>query len=218
MKINVLLADDHQILREGIRNLLEKDPNLIIKGEANNGRMAVEAALELKPDVVIMDISMPEMNGIEATARIHSLNDKIKILALSMHVERQFVSEMINSGASGYVPKDCAPEELICAIHTVMSGQFYMGPGIASVLVEDYRERLARPGGGRADKLTARERESLQLIAEGKSTKEIASALNVSEKTIETYRLQIMKKLNMHSVAQLTKYAIREGMTTLEFC
>lgn len=218
MKTKILIADDHKIVREGLRKLLEQHADLVIVGEAENGRTAVAKALELKPDVVVMDINMPEMNGIEATRRILAACDKIKIVALSMYSDRRFVAEMLNAKVSGYLLKDCAYRELVNAIRAVMANQIYFSPQITSILVEDYQARMARPEAIDPSPLTARERESLQLLAEGKTTKEIASALNVSDKTIETYRQQMMKKLNLHSIAQLTKYAIREGLTTIEAC
>lgn len=218
MKTKIMLVDDHKIVREGLRKLLEQHADLVIVGEAENGRTAVERALELKPDVVVMDISMPEMNGIEASRRILAACGKIKIVALSMYSDRRFVAEMVNAKVSGYLLKECAHGELVNAIRAVMTNQIYFSPQITSILVEDYQARMARPAAIDPSPLTARERESLQLLAEGKTTKEIASVLNVSDKTIETYRQQMMKKLNLHSIAQLTKYAIREGLTTLEVC
>ena len=216
MITRILLADDHKIMRDGLRTLLEKHAHLEVIGEAQNGRVAVEQTLRLKPDVVIMDVTMPDMNGIEATRRILGEAGRVKIIALSMHADRRFVAEMLNAGVAGYLLKDCAYEELIQAVHTVMANQTYLSPVIAGILVEDYRTRLSKPKTLDPSPLTPREREALQLLAEGKSTKAIASTLGVSDKTIDTYRQQIMKKLNLHSVAQLTKYAIREGLTTLE--
>lgn len=216
MKTRILLVDDHKIMRDGLRTLLEKHTHLEVIGEAPNGRIAAEQACRLKPDVVIMDVTMPDMNGIEATRRILAESGKIKVIALSMHADRRFVAEMLNAGVAGYLLKDCAYEELFQAIHTVMANRTYLSPEIAGILVEDYKTRLTKPRILDPSPLTARERESLQLLAEGKTTKEIASALDVSNKTIDTYRQQIMKKLKLHSVAQLTKYAIREGLTTLE--
>lgn len=216
MKTKIVLVDDHKILRDGLRTLLEKHTHLEVIGEAHNGRIAVEQTHRLKPDVVIMDVSMPDMNGIEATRRIAGKVGGVKVIALSMYADRRFVAEMLNAGAAGYLLKDCAYEELIQALHTVMANQIYLSPVIAGILVEDYKTRLSKPKTLDPSPLTSRERETLQLLAEGKTTKEITSNLNVSDKTIDTYRQQIMKKLNLHSVAQLTKYAIREGLTTLE--
>ncbi len=203
MKIKILLADDHKLVLEGLRRLLLDCPDISIAGVAENGRDAVQQALHLKPDIVILDATMSEMSGIEATRRIVAENGKIKVLALSLYTDRQIVMQMVGAGVSGFLPKDSPPEDLIAALHAIMTNQFYISPRIAGVLIEDYREHL-HPSAAAASPLTSRERESLQLLAEGKSTKEIASTLNVSEKTIETYRHQIMKKLKLHSVAQLT--------------
>jgi len=216
MKTRILLVDDHKLMRDGLRALLEKHSHLEVIGEAPNGRLAVELTARLKPDVVIMDVTMPDMNGIEATRRIVGESERIKIIALSMHADRRFVAEMLNAGVAGYLLKDCAYEELVQALHTVMADQTYLSPVIAGILVEDYKTRLSKPRTLDPSPLTPREREALQLLAEGKATKTIASMLKVSDKTIETYRQQIMKKLNLHSVAQLTKYALREGLTSLE--
>ena len=216
MKIKILLVDDHKIVLDGLRKLLEQHTDMVIVGEAENGRAAVSMSLELKPDVVIMDITMSDMNGIEATRRLLGDSPKIKVIALSMHSDRRFVAEMLNAGVSGYLYKDCAYEELVHAIRAVVGKQIYLSPRITGILVEDYKTRLSKPETIQPNPLTPREREALQLLAEGKSTKEIAAVLGVSDKTIETYRQQVMKKLNLHSVAQLTKYAIREGMTTLD--
>jgi len=216
MKTKILLVDDHKIMRDGLRALLEKHTHLEVIGEAHNGRVAVDQTRRLKPDVVIMDVTMPDMNGIEATRRILGEAARIKIIALSMHADRRFVAEMLNAGVAGYLLKDCAYEELIQALHTVMADQTYLSPVIAGILVTEYKTRLSKPTSLNPTPLTPREREALQLLAEGKTTKAIASILSVSDKTIETYRQQIMKKLGLHSVAQLTKYAIREGLTSLE--
>ena len=216
MTIRVLLADDHNIVREGLRSLLEKEPDIEVVAMADNGRMAVQLAGELKPDVAVLDIAMPEMNGIEATRRISQDDPEIKILALSMHSARRFVTEALSAGAKGYLLKDCAAEELVRAIRTVAANETYLSPKVAGLIVKDYLKHSAETTPLADSCLTNREREILQLIAEGESTKEIAFELRVSIKTVESHRQQIMKKLNLHSVAELTRHAIREGLTPLE--
>jgi len=217
MSIRVLLADDHTIMRSGLRSLLEKESDMEVVGEADNGRRTVQLARELSPDVVLMDISMPDLNGIEASRQIVSEVPDVKVVALSMHSDEQFVAQMLDSGAIGYLLKDCALEELCRAIRVVVANKSYLSPGIAGVVVETYRRRdRARGEPRRFGELTPREREVLQLVAEGKSSKEIASLLHVSIKTVEAHRHQMMDKLNIRSVAELTKYAIRKGITSLE--
>ena len=217
MVTKILLADDHKIIREGLRSLLEKQPDMEVIAEAQDGLTAVRLAQKLLPHVVIMDIGMPEMNGIDATRQIVSeKSHDVKIIALSMHSDRRFVLQMLKAGASGYLLKDSAFEELIAAIHTVMMNQPYLSPKVMDVVVKEYLHGLAKNETTVFTALTAREREVLQLLAEGKATKQIASALNVSVKTIETHRQQLMEKLGIHSIAELTKYAIREGLTSLE--
>jgi DNA-binding NarL/FixJ family response regulator len=216
MSIKILIADDHRIMRSGLRSLLDKEPDMEVVAEAENGRMTVQLALKVFPDVVIMDITMPDLNGIEASRQILSRAPDIKVVALSMHSDEQFVVEMLNAGASGYLLKDCALGELCLAIRAVVANQNYLSPGIASVVIKDYLRKLSRakkPPVARM--LTLREREVLQLVAEGNSSKKIASTLHVSVKTIETHRQQIMNKLNIHSVAELTKYAVLKGITSL---
>jgi len=215
--IKILLADDHKIMRDGLHSLLEKQDDMEIIAEADNGRKAVQIAQEKKPDVVIMDISMPELNGIEATRQILSTQPNIKIIALSMHSDKRFVAGMLQAGASGFLLKDCASQELTNAIRTVARNKHYLSPEIAGIMIEDYitLSNSNEPATSSAV-LTSREREVLQLIAEGWSTKDIAGHLFVSIKTVETHRRQIMKKLDIHSVADLTKYAIREGLTSVE--
>ena len=215
MAIKILIADDHQILRQGLRTLLEKEPDLEVVAEADNGRSTVRLARETQPEVIIMDVAMPDLNGIEATRQIISEMPKVKVIALSMYADRRFVANMLKAGASGYLLKDCASEELVRAIRVVLTHKTFLSPGVADIVVKDY---VQAPLGREASVfsiLSNREREVLQLMAEGKSTNQIAECLHVSVKTVETHRQQMMQKLKMHSVAELTKYAIREGLTTL---
>ena len=216
MSIKILLADDHRIMRSGLRSLLDKEPDMEVVAEAENGRMTVQLARKLSPDVVIMDISMPDLNGIEASRQILSEAPDVKVVALSMHSDEQFVVEMLDAGASGYLLKDCALGELCLAIRAVVANQNYLSPGIASIVIKDYRRELSRAEPPSSPVLTPREREVLQLVAEGNSSKKIASLLYISVKTVEAHRHQIMDKLNIHSVAELTKYAIRKGITSLD--
>ncbi len=213
MSIRVLIADDHKIVREGLRSILEHDLKMDVVGQAENGRKTIELARELNPDVVIMDISMPDLNGMEATRLILEENSSIKVVALSMHSDERFVSEMLKAGASGYLLKDCALDELDRAIRAVLKNQTYISPAIAGTVVKEYVHRLAAR---RPSVLTSREREVLQMIAEGKSAKQIAYQLKISIKTVEAHRKHIMEKLDIYSVAELTKYAIRAGVTFLE--
>ncbi len=216
MNTEILLADDHQIVRDGLKSLIEKQPAMRVVGEASNGRDVVRLAGELQPDVIILDIGMPELNGIDATRQIKGQYPLIKILALSMQSDSRFVAQMLSVGASGYLLKDCAFEELSRAIQTVIEGQTYLSPGITSQVIKDYVRRINSSDQSEGHFLTPREREVIQLLAEGLSTKAIASQLVISVKTVESHRTQIMEKLDMHSIAQLTKYAIREGLTRLE--
>ena len=216
MSIRVLLSDDHRIMREGLRSLLEKEPDIELVGEAEDGRSTLELASRLKPQVVVMDISMPGLNGIDATRKLLEKLPSVKVLALSMHTDQRFIEGMLRAGATGYLPKDCASEELVRAIRTVLSNQTYLSPSIADVVRRDYLSQRRGADISVSRGLTDREREVLQLMAEGQNTKEIASRLQVSVKTIETFRQHIMQKLDLHSLAELTKYAIREGLTSLE--
>lgn len=215
MTRRVVLADDHEMMRAGLRSLLAKERELEVVGEASDGRQAVELVTQHAPDLAILDIGMPNLNGIEATRQIRATVPKTKVIALSMHASAQYVSRMLEAGASGYLLKDSAYEELLQAIKAVSSGNVYLGKGIAGVVVDDYVRRIGATPEVEAAKLTAREREIAQLIAEGRSTKEIAGQLHVSVKTVETHRQHIMEKLKIDSVAELTKYAIREGLTEL---
>lgn len=217
MSIRVLIADDHKIMLAGLRSLLEKQTDLEVIAEAENGRKAVKMAQETKPDIVVMDVSMPDLNGIEATTQIIESVPDTRVIALSMHSDKRFVLGMLRAGAAGYLLKDCASQELANAIHQVAGGKKYLSPEITGVVIDDFLLG-ASPGEALtvSSQLSAREREVLQLIAEGWSTKQIAAHLYVSVKTIETHRRQIMKKLDLHSIADLTKYAIREGLTSIE--
>ena len=202
-------------MRQGLRSLLEREPDIEVIAEAENGRSAVHLAQTLGPDVVIMDIGMPDLNGIDATRKIVAKGNSTKVIALSMHSNQRFVAGMFNAGASGYVMKENAFEDLVRAIRTVLANQPYLSTKLTNMVIRDYIRRL--PSRLSVDPpLTSREREVLQLLAEGKSTKQIASHLSVSVKTVETYRRHIMQKLSLHSIAELTKYAIREGITSLE--
>ena len=214
MKTRILLVDDHKILRDGICSLLKEYDDMEVVGEAADGRTAIRLVEELSPDVVIMDISMPDVNGIDATRKIISDRPKVKIIALSMHYDKQFISEIFKAGASGYLIKESAFDELEHAVRVVMDGKTYINPQIASLVVESLVTQ-STPSAQAFSLLTEREREVLQLIAEGKSTKQIARDLNVSAKTVESHRRQVMGKLNIRNVAELTKYAIREGLTSV---
>jgi two-component system response regulator NreC len=216
MSLRILLADDHKITRQGLRSLLEKQQDMEVVAEAEDGRTAVRLVGELSPNVVIMDVTMPDLNGVEATRQIVSQSPDVKIIALSMHSDTLFVTEMLRSGASGYLLKDCAFEELARAIHAVVAGKTYLSPSVSGVVVDDYLHRLSKADFSDSQVLTDREREVLQLLAEGKSTKQIALKLHISVKTVETHRRQMMNKLDIHTVAELTKYAIRKGLTSLE--
>lgn len=215
MEKRILIADDHQIFREGLKSLLDKNSGLRVAGEAKNGFEAVKLTQELQPDLVIMDISMPDLNGIDASRKIlHEFPD-CKIIALSMHADKRYVTELLKVGVKGYVLKDSAFEELHLAIRNVLKNQTYLSPAITEIVVREFIGQKNEP----VEKsvfmvLTAREREILQLLAEGKATKEIAAKLAICAKTVETHRKQIMDKLQIHSVAELTKYAIREGLTS----
>ena len=216
MSIRVLIADDHKIMLAGLRSLLEKQTDFEVVGEADNGRKAVQMAQEKTPDVVVMDVSMPDLNGIEATMQIVESLPGTRVIALSMHSDKRFVMGMLRAGASGYLLKDCASQELANAIVQVAGGKKYLSPEITGVVIDDFLLGGSAEEVAAASPLSPREREVLQLIAEGWSTKQIASHLYVSIKTIETHRRQIMKKLDLHAIADLTKYAIREGFTSIE--
>ncbi len=216
MKVKVLLADDHKIFRDGLRTLIEKETGMEVIAEAENGRKAIKLAEKMAPNVIIMDVSMPDMNGIEATRKIVSAMPDTKVIALSMHSDRRFVLGMLEAGASGYLLKDCAFNELAAAIRQVTTGNTYLSPRIADVVVKGYLNKGGESSSDNRSLLTSREREILQLIAEGLSTKEIAAHVYLSIKTVETHRRNIMEKLDMYSIAEITKHAIREGLVTLD--
>ena len=215
MSIKVLLVDDHQIVREGLRVMLEKEHDITIVGEAEDGRRAEQLAQELVPDVIIMDVAMPDLNGIEATRQITAKLSGVKIIALSMHNDRRFVLNMLKAGAAGYILKDDAFQSLSKAIRTVMSNKSYLSHQISDML--DNHGFTSSHGTKSTDGelLSSREREVLQLVAEGKTSNQIAEKLHISAKTVETHRQQVMLKLNIKNVAELTKYAIRVGLTML---
>ena len=217
MSIKILLADDHEIVRYGLQCLIEEQPNMEVVGNAVNGRMAINLTHELRPNVVVMDISMPDMNGIEATRRIRKEIPDTKVIVLSMHHKRQFVIDMLKSGVSGYILKTKVHEDLIRAIKAAVADEVYLSSKITGIVAHDIASNLPTSDKSAYAILTPREREVLQLISEGKSTKEGALHLNVSIKTIESMRRQIMQKLDIHNVADLTKYAINEGITSLDF-
>jgi DNA-binding NarL/FixJ family response regulator len=216
MSIRILLADDHAIVRQGLHSLLEKETDIEVVGEAENGREAMQLVRELQPDIVIMDITMPNLNGIDATHEIVTEFPKVKVIALSIHSHKQFIAAMLRAGASGYILKECLFSEFVQAVRTVAASGTYLSPKITNMVVSDYVERLAAATNSSLSKLSDREHEVLQLLAEGKSTKQIALELHVSPKAIEANRRHIMEKLNIHSIAELTKYAVYEGLTSLE--
>jgi DNA-binding NarL/FixJ family response regulator len=214
--ISIILVDNHTIIRDGLRRLLEEESDIEVIGEADNGRQAVKIALEKKPDIVIMDIAMQEMNGIEATRQIKTENPNIKIIALSMHSERQIVVGFLKAGASGYLLKDAESTELVEAIRKVYLGRSYFSQQISDIVLQeisDIKMDTEEIGG---DVLTNRENEILQLIAEGNSVKRIAEILFISPKTVNSHRANIMDKLNIHNIPELTKYAINAGLTSLD--
>ncbi len=216
MSIRIILADDHNIMREGLRTLLEHHTGFEIVAEADNGHTTVELTKAHKPDIVVMDISMPDLNGIEATRQIISEVASVKVIGLSMHSDKRFIANMLSAGAMGYLRKNCDSSELIHAIETVAAGHVYLGQKIVGIMAKDFIQHAIETNHENSAFLTSKEREILQLIAEGKPTKQIALHLNISEKTVEKHRQNLMNKLDIHNVADLTKYAIREGLTSLE--
>lgn len=215
-QIRILLAEDHAVMREALRSLLDANEEFVVVGEAENGREIVAVAEKTAPDVVVMDINMPELNGIEATRQLSARCPQVKVIGLSIHVKGRMVSEMLKAGALGYVPKSSAAHELLDAIRTVMKGKMYISPEVLEDLVEARTHAASGVGESAFVKLTEREREVLQLLAEGDSTKEIADKLCLSVPTIHTHRQHIMQKLNARSVADLVRYAIREGIISTD--
>jgi DNA-binding NarL/FixJ family response regulator len=213
--IRVLLADDHIIMRKGLRLLLERQPNITVVGEASDGRQCVELAQAEKPDVVIMDLAMPNLNGIEAARQIVAQNPEVAVAVLSMHSDESYVIRALKAGARAYLLKDSAESDLIGAIGALSEGKSFFSPAISRLLVEDYMRALERKGVEDSyELLTTREREILQLLAEGKSNKEVANMLNLSLYTVETHRTHILQKLNLHTVPELILYAVRKGIIT----
>jgi two-component system, NarL family, response regulator NreC len=207
-KIRIVLADDHGVVRQGFRRILDAQSDMEIVGEASNGREALEIATKLSPDVVVMDVAMPELNGIEATRRMGEAAPRTRVLALSMHKDSVYVREILRAGARGYLLKDSVDEDLIAAVRAVARGEGYLSPGVADAVLTDYRQHVTDP----IDLLTSREREVLQLIAEGKTNKEIATTLSLSVYTVDAHRGRIMEKLNLHSTGELVRFAIRKGL------
>ncbi len=213
MSVKIIIADDHKIMRDGLRNLLEKESGLEVVAEAKNGREAIQLTEQLRPDIVIMDISMDDLNGMDATRTIVGKGWGTKVIALSMHADKRFVAGMFEAGAMGYLLKDCAYNELVQAIRQTVSGRTYLCSMISGVVIRDYIQRMRK---SEASLLSPREKEILQLLAEGSTTKRIADQLKVSVKTVETHRQHVMEKLIIYSIAELTKYAIKEGNTSLD--
>jgi len=207
-KIRVLLADDHAVVRRGFRMILDSQPDLEVVGEVANGREAVVEAEKLQPDVIVMDVTMPELNGIEATRRIAEIAPRARVLALSMHKDAVYVREILRAGAKGYLLKDSEEGDLIAAVRSVARGEGFLSPGISEAVLTDYRKHVTNA----IDLLTSREREVLQHIAEGKTNKEIATNLNLSVYTVEAHRGRLMEKLNLHSSGELVRFAVRNGL------
>lgn len=216
MAYRIILADDHKIVREGLASLLRKEEDIELAGEAEEGRQAVALVCKLRPDLVILDISMPGLNGMEAARQMLASQADLKVVALSMHRDTRYVVGMLKAGARGYLLKDCAYEELAKAVRTVLEGRTYLSPEVADVVVEGFINHFQDDPSPRASMLSPREREVLQLLAEGMRTSQIAEKLNLSVKTVEAHRRNIMQKLSIKSVAELTKFALREGITSLE--
>jgi two-component system response regulator NreC len=207
-RTRILLADDHSVVRHGFQRILEAQEDMEVVGEASNGREAVDKAEQLQPDVIIMDVTMPELNGIEATRRIAEIAPRARVLALSMHRDSVYVREILRAGARGYLLKDSGEADFIAAVRAVARGEGFLSPSVSDAVLSDYRKHVTNP----IDLLTSREREVLQLVAEGKSNKEIATALHLSVYTVEAHRGKIMEKLNLHSASELVRFAIRNGI------
>lgn len=216
MTMKILIVDDHAIVRQGLRALIDKEEDMEVTEEAATGAEAIRLARECRPDVIVMDISMPDVNGIDATRSITAESPLARVLALSMESDRRFVVEVLKAGANGYVLKDAAFAELATAIRAVASGETYLPPRVTSLLIKEYLQRIPDDVPATYENLSLREREILQLIADGSNAKEIAFAFGVSVKTVENQRHSIMKKLDLFSIAELTKYAVRQGLTSLK--
>jgi len=196
------------VVRHGFKMILSAQPDMEIVGEAGNGREAVDLAAELRPDVVVMDVAMPELNGIEATRRLTAANPHARVIALSMHKDSVYVREILRAGARGYLLKDSGPADLVAAVRAVASGEGYLSPAVSDAVLDDYRKHVTNP----IDLLSSREREVLQMLAEGKTNKEIAVVLNLSVYTVDAHRGRIMEKLNLHSINELVRFAVRNGL------
>lgn len=207
-KLRILLADDHSLVRQGFRRILEGQPDMTVIGEASNGRLALEMTGRLRPDILVMDVTMPELNGIEATRQVTKLYPRTRVVALSMQKGGVYVREMLRAGARGYLLKECTEQDLVAAIREVSLGKAWLSPDVSNAVLEDYRKHVTEP----IDLLSPREREVLQFIAEGKTNKEIASQLNLSVYTVEAHRGRVMEKLNLHSSTELVRFAIRHGL------
>jgi two-component system response regulator NreC len=207
-RTRILLADDHAVVRQGFKMILGAQADMEIVGEAGNGREAVELAGQLNPDIVVMDVAMPELNGIEATRRLIAANPHTRVIALSMHKDSVYVREILRAGARGYLLKDSGADDLVKAIRAVAGGESYLSPAVSNAVLDDYRKHVTNP----VDLLTSREREVLQMLAEGKTNKEIAVVLNLSVYTVDAHRGRIMEKLNLHSINELVRFALRNGL------
>jgi two-component system, NarL family, response regulator NreC len=206
--IRILLADDHAVVRQGFKMILNAQADMEIVGEAGNGREAVDLVERLKPDVVVMDVAMPELNGIEATRRVSEVSPHTRIIALSMHKDSVYVREVLRAGARGYLLKDSGAGDLVSAIRAVARGEGYLSPAVSNAVLDDYRRHVTNP----IDLLSSREREVLQMLAEGRTNKEIATILNLSVYTVDAHRGRIMEKLNLHSINELVRFAVRNGL------
>ncbi len=213
-KTRVLLADDHTIVRQGLRALLDSQEDIEVVGEAEDGRQAIENVKQLVPDIVVMDITMPSLNGIEATRQIKKLNPEIKVLVLTVHINEEYIYQVFQAGASGYLLKESAVSDLVSAINVAKKGEIFLSPSISKIIVKDYMKHAEGESGGfnSLNLLTGREREILQLIAEGRTNKETAHLLKLSVKTVDVHRAHIMGKLNIHDVTGLVKYSIKKGL------
>jgi two-component system, NarL family, response regulator NreC len=207
-RIRILLADDHAVVRQGFKMILSAQPEMEIVGEAGNGREAIELAESLKPDIVVMDVAMPELNGIEATRRLSTSSPHARVIALSMHKDNVYVREILRAGARGYLLKDSVAADVVSAIRAVARGESYLSPAVSNAVLDDYRKHVTNP----IDLLSSREREVLQMLAEGKTNKEIAVVLNLSVYTVDAHRGRIMEKLNVHSINELVRFAVRNGL------